>query len=124
MPSLKLTSGINKGKSPQTFFDFLKMYEDARKDGWQLPETVTMRDFPNFLNEFCVVLHKPEDILEELNDVSMTVADLEAFCKRNGLEFPSSKKAPASIRKHLREDIIKQREGVESPEDGDNSPEE
>lgn len=117
---LFLTSGLNRGKSPKTFLEFLNKLEEARKDGWELPEKVSMKDFPRFLNEFCIVLHKseaaPEPVVVEdraeviksgiLASDKMAKDDLVWYANEVGFKIPEDVKAPLAIRKKLKEFIL------------------
>lgn len=105
MQSITISSGVVKGKTPQTFHDFLIEYEKALKDGWKLPEKVTVQNYPSFLNGFTVVMYKQDDLSEILKDASLTKDDLKSICEDNGLEFPEDIKTPAAIRKKLREQL-------------------
>lgn len=109
MTSKVVKSNLNRGKTPKAFNSFLHEVRRALEDGYKLPEedNGTVRDFPVFMRQFAVLMTKdeaPKDILDVLEDKSLTKDDLKELCEKEGLEYPDLK-YPAQVRKQLKETI-------------------
>ena len=125
MQSKAIKSSKSRGKSPKSFLDFLNEVKVALDDGWELPQTVTVRDFPMFATQFAVVMYKEEDknvvideplsLLDKLEDKSLTKADLKVLCEENGIDYPDFPQ-PAKVRKHIIE-AVKAKQESESKEE-------
>jgi hypothetical protein len=125
MQSKVIKPSKSSGKSPKSFLDFLNEYKAALDEGWELPKTVTVRDFPVFATQFAVVMYKekeevvvgnePLGLLDILEDKSLTKADLKVLCEANGIEYPDFPQ-PAKVRKHIIE-AVKAKQESESKEE-------
>ncbi len=125
MQKLSVRSRANFGKTPATFLEFLREYDKARSEGWQLPEQVSVGSFPLFLNEFHIVLEKsdvvevePVQLTDEereaaikksiLNAEKLSKDEMQWFAERNSIVIPEEvSKFPLQMRKYLKEQIQK-----------------
>lgn len=119
-----ITPSTTRGKSPKSFLDFLHEFKSAVDEGWQLPEkgTHTVKAFPAFATQFAIVLSKADavvppveetiDVMDLIEDKSLTKEDLKALCEKLGIEYPDYPQ-PAKVRKHMKE-ALKIKQGLPS----------
>ncbi len=121
MQSKLIRAPSNKGRNPKALLTFLHQVKEALDEGWELKPVseISMRDFPNFMVGFSVMMYKSEeevviplDILEVLEDKSLKKDDLKVICQEQDIEYPEEIKQPASVRKHLKGVIKARRESV------------
>ena len=104
------------------FSAFLKQVQDAAVDGWLVDEDARgLKNAPTFAPYFSCWVNKgeeeviTEDVIAEdtapdisiLDDKKSSTVDLKALADDLGIEIPEDKKAPAAIRKFLKEEVNK-----------------